>query len=123
MRVVALERQLVAAQADGAAEPLAQRVEHAVADPGQLGRDLVRDVEGSCIPSVGSPPGCLPAMPVMERKWWTLIAVCVATFMLLLDITIVNVALPAIERALDASFSELQWVVDAYALGARDAAC
>jgi EmrB/QacA subfamily drug resistance transporter len=36
--------------------------------------------------------------------------------MLLLDITIVNVALPAIERALHASFSDLQWVVDAYAL-------
>jgi EmrB/QacA subfamily drug resistance transporter len=36
--------------------------------------------------------------------------------MLLLDITIVNVALPAIEKALDASFSDLQWVVDAYAL-------
>src|SRR5215831_7564354 len=53
----------------------------------------------------------------MARKWWTLIAVCTATFMLLLDITIVNVALPAIERALDASFSDLQWVVDAYALG------
>jgi EmrB/QacA subfamily drug resistance transporter len=53
----------------------------------------------------------------MERKWWTLVTVCVATFMLLLDITIVNVALPAIERALDANFSDLQWVVDAYALG------
>jgi EmrB/QacA subfamily drug resistance transporter len=52
----------------------------------------------------------------MGRKWWTLLAVCVATFMLLLDITIVNVALPAIERALKASFSDLQWVVDAYAL-------
>src|SRR4029077_3265824 len=52
----------------------------------------------------------------MGRKWWTLLAVCIATFMLLLDITIVNVALPAIERALDASFSQLQWVVDAYAL-------
>ena len=52
----------------------------------------------------------------MERKWWTLLAVCTATFMLLLDITIVNVALPAIERSLDASFSDLQWVVDAYAL-------
>src|SRR5690348_13800082 len=37
--------------------------------------------------------------------------------MLLLDITIVNVALPAIEKALHASFSDLQWVVDAYALG------
>ncbi|HEY6960449.1 MAG TPA: MFS transporter [Gaiellaceae bacterium] len=52
----------------------------------------------------------------MSRKWWTLVAVCVATFMLLLDITIVNVALPAIQRALKASFSDLQWVVDAYAL-------
>jgi EmrB/QacA subfamily drug resistance transporter len=52
----------------------------------------------------------------MERKWWTLIAVSVATFMLLLDITVVNVALPAIEEDLGASFSDLQWVVDAYAL-------
>ena len=52
----------------------------------------------------------------MARKWWTLVAVCIATFMLLLDITIVNVALPAIQRALHASFSDLQWVVDAYAL-------
>ena len=52
----------------------------------------------------------------MDRKWWTLVAVCTATFMLLLDITIVNVALPSIERDLHASFSDLQWVVDAYAL-------
>ena len=53
----------------------------------------------------------------MGRKWWTLVVVCVATFMLLLDVTIVNVALPAIQEALHASFSELQWVIDAYALG------
>src|SRR3954452_282915 len=52
----------------------------------------------------------------MDRKWWTLIAVCVATFMLLLDITIVNVALPDIQRELRANFSDLQWVIDAYAL-------
>jgi EmrB/QacA subfamily drug resistance transporter len=52
----------------------------------------------------------------MERKWWTLLVVCVATFMLLLDITIVNVALPSIQKALHASFQDLQWVVDAYAL-------
>src|SRR2546430_14307830 len=52
----------------------------------------------------------------MERKWWTLVAVCVATFMLLLDITIVNVALPAIRRETSASFDELQWVIDAYSL-------
>jgi EmrB/QacA subfamily drug resistance transporter len=52
----------------------------------------------------------------MERKWWTLIAVCVAIFMLLLDITVVNVALPAIQRSLHSSFQDLQWVVDAYSL-------
>jgi EmrB/QacA subfamily drug resistance transporter len=52
----------------------------------------------------------------MERKWWTLMAVSVATFMLLLDITVVNVALPSIREDLGASFTDLQWVVDAYAL-------
>jgi EmrB/QacA subfamily drug resistance transporter len=52
----------------------------------------------------------------MERKWWTLLAVSVATFMLLLDITVVNVALPSIREDLGASFTDLQWVVDAYAL-------
>src|SRR3954447_19862667 len=49
-------------------------------------------------------------------KWMTLVAVSLGTFMLLLDITIVNVALPDIQTSLDASFSDLQWVVDAYAL-------
>jgi EmrB/QacA subfamily drug resistance transporter len=52
----------------------------------------------------------------MDRKWWTLIVVSIATFMLLLDITIVNVALPSIERDLHANFADLQWVIDAYAL-------
>jgi EmrB/QacA subfamily drug resistance transporter len=52
----------------------------------------------------------------VTRKWWTLLAVSVATFMLLLDITVVNTALPAIEEDLGATFTELQWVVDAYAL-------
>jgi EmrB/QacA subfamily drug resistance transporter len=52
----------------------------------------------------------------MERKWWTLLVVCIATFMLLLDITIVNVALPKIASELKASFSDIQWVIDAYAL-------
>ena len=50
------------------------------------------------------------------NKWWTLVAVCLGTFMLLLDITIVNVALPDIQRALNSSFPDLQWIVDAYAL-------
>src|SRR5580765_2579935 len=52
----------------------------------------------------------------MERKWWTLVAVCIAIFMLLIDITVVNVALPSLQNSLNATFSELQWVVDAYAL-------
>jgi EmrB/QacA subfamily drug resistance transporter len=52
----------------------------------------------------------------MERKWRALIIVCVAVFMLLLDITVVNVALPSIQRDLNTSFTDLQWVVDAYAL-------
>jgi EmrB/QacA subfamily drug resistance transporter len=49
-------------------------------------------------------------------RWWTLVAVCTGVFMLLLDITIVNVALPDIQADLDASLSDLQWVIDAYAL-------
>ncbi len=52
----------------------------------------------------------------MTRKWWTLLAVCTGVFMLLLDITIVNVALPDIQRAFHASLTDLQWVIDAYAL-------
>src|SRR3989440_1616184 len=60
-------------------------------------------------------------MPLVESgsvdtRRWTLIAVCVTTFMLLLDITIVNVALPSIQRRLSADLTGLQWVVDAYAL-------
>jgi EmrB/QacA subfamily drug resistance transporter len=51
-----------------------------------------------------------------DPKWWTLTAVCTGVFMLLLDITIVNVALPDIQQELDASLSDLQWVIDAYAL-------
>ena len=51
-----------------------------------------------------------------DPKWWTLVAVCLGVFMLLLDVTIVNVALPDIQTELDASLSDLQWVIDAYAL-------
>ncbi|HEY8108307.1 MAG TPA: MFS transporter [Gaiellaceae bacterium] len=52
----------------------------------------------------------------MERKWRVLTVVCLAVFMLLLDITVVNVALPEINKELNTSFTDLQWVVDAYAL-------
>jgi EmrB/QacA subfamily drug resistance transporter len=54
--------------------------------------------------------------PAVDRKWWTLITVSIGTFMLLLDITIVNVALPRIQAGLHSSFTDLQWVIDAYAL-------
>jgi MFS family permease len=52
----------------------------------------------------------------LERRWWALVAICCATFMLLVDVAIVQVALPRIQRDLDASFTNLQWVIDAYAL-------
>ncbi len=52
----------------------------------------------------------------MGGKWPTLVAVCLGTFMLLLDVTIVNVALPRIQAGLGSSFVDLQWVIDAYAL-------
>ena len=52
----------------------------------------------------------------MDKKWWTLTAVGIGVFMLLLDLTIVNVALPDIQSQLHASISDLQWVIDAYAL-------
>src|SRR5918999_6142597 len=52
----------------------------------------------------------------MNGDWRTLIAVSIASFMLLLDVTVVNVALPEIQVDLGASFDELQWVIDAYAL-------
>src|SRR3954462_9762537 len=51
-----------------------------------------------------------------DPKWWTLVAVCLGVFILLLDITIVNVALVNIQDDLGASLSDLQWVIDAYAL-------
>ena len=52
----------------------------------------------------------------MDKKWWTLIAVCTGIFMLLLDVTIVTIAQPAIQSGLHAGFSDVQWVLDAYAL-------
>jgi MFS family permease len=65
---------------------------------------------------IASSPSMTAARPEAARKWWTLAAVCTGVFMLLLDITIVNVALPDIERSFHASLSDLQWVISAYAL-------
>ena len=78
---------------------------HAPSDTSIAVADLV---EGRA-PGAGQGPG-------EPNKWLTLVAVCLGTFMLLLDITIINVALPDIQTALKSSFSDLQWIVDAYAL-------
>ena len=51
-----------------------------------------------------------------NRKWWTLASVAFALFMIMLDNTVVNVALPAIQRDLKIGISELEWVVTGYAL-------
>jgi EmrB/QacA subfamily drug resistance transporter len=51
-----------------------------------------------------------------NRKWWTLGALSFALFMVMLDNTVVNVALPAIQRDLNIGVSELEWTVTAYAL-------
>lgn len=55
-------------------------------------------------------------MSARTQSWWTLGVVSAGTALLLLDVTVVNVALPTIAADLDASFTEIQWVVDAYAL-------
>src|ERR1700749_1176265 len=51
-----------------------------------------------------------------NEKWWTLVAVSFGLFMIMLDNTIVNVALPTIQRSLGLQISELEWVVAGYAL-------
>jgi EmrB/QacA subfamily drug resistance transporter len=51
-----------------------------------------------------------------NRRWWTLAAMCFALFMIMLDNTVVNVALPSIQKDLGASISGLEWTVNAYTL-------
>src|SRR5215208_5988536 len=51
-----------------------------------------------------------------NRRWWTLVAVSFGLFMIMLDNTVVNVALPSIRQELGIGISELEWVVNAYAL-------
>src|ERR671922_1988494 len=51
-----------------------------------------------------------------ERRWWILGVLCLSLFIIVLDNSILNVALPTIVRDLDATNSQLQWMVDAYTL-------
>ena len=63
-------------------------------------------------------PGGLRRLRITEdnRRWWTLGAMCFALFMIMLDNTVVNVALPSIQRSLHATTSALEWTVNAYTL-------
>ena len=65
--------------------------------------------------SYRSGPGC-PAWPRAGRRWWILGVVGLAQLMVVLDVTIVNIALPSAQRALGFSNADRQWVVTAYAL-------
>ena len=69
------------------------------------------------MPTVFYPLGVRARLFAPEnRKWWTLAAVAVGLFMIMLDNTVVNVALPSIQRDLGADLSELEWIVTGYAL-------
>ncbi|MEZ5144665.1 MAG: MFS transporter [Acidimicrobiales bacterium] len=61
-----------------------------------------------------SPPGATPERP--PRRWLVLAALCLSVFLIVVDNTIVNVALPTLVRELGATTSQLQWIVDAYTL-------
>ena len=50
------------------------------------------------------------------RKWWVLLAVCLALFMAMIDGTVVNVSIPAISAGIGASFADAEWVLNAYTL-------
>jgi EmrB/QacA subfamily drug resistance transporter len=58
----------------------------------------------------------MSAETAFDRRWWTLVVLSVALLTISLDNTILNVALPTIERELDASSGQLQWIVDSYTL-------
>jgi len=56
------------------------------------------------------------AQTIHDRRWWTLVVLSTALLVISLDNTILNVALPTIERELDATSGQLQWIVDSYTL-------
>jgi EmrB/QacA subfamily drug resistance transporter len=58
----------------------------------------------------------LPAQKIHDRRWWTLVVLSTSLLVISLDNTILNVALPTIERELDATSGQLQWIVDSYTL-------
>src|SRR3954454_18836421 len=60
--------------------------------------------------------GALPGLTAANRRWWTLAGTCMGLFVLMLDSTVINVALPDIAGDLDATTAGLQWVMNAYLL-------
>src|SRR5437588_8399978 len=58
----------------------------------------------------------MPVRTESNRRWWTLAAVTFSLFMIMLDVTVVNVALPAIQTDLKMGLSQLEWIVNAYTL-------
>src|ERR687894_1870032 len=56
------------------------------------------------------------AQKIHDRRWWTLLILSASLLVISLDNTILNVALPTIERDLEASSGQLQWIVDSYTL-------
>jgi EmrB/QacA subfamily drug resistance transporter len=66
--------------------------------------------------TVGAQPGAAASRTVHDRRWLTLAVLCLSLFVIVMDNTIVNVALPTLVRDLGTSTSELQWVVDSYTL-------
>jgi EmrB/QacA subfamily drug resistance transporter len=53
---------------------------------------------------------------IQARRWWTLVVLCLSLVMVILGNTVLNVAIPTLQRELDASATQLQWIVDSYAL-------
>ncbi|MBV9472952.1 MAG: MFS transporter, partial [Solirubrobacterales bacterium] len=77
--------------------------------------------ETQAIPSTPAPagvpaPASTPGRARETNRWLVLVIACLAQFMVVLDATVVNVALPSIQRGLHFSPSDLQWVVNAYTL-------
>src|ERR1700678_1646350 len=68
-------------------------------------------VAPSTAPSASTSPS-----RAQERRWWILPVLCLSVFLVVVDNTIVNVALPTLNRHLGASISSLQWIVDVYSL-------
>jgi EmrB/QacA subfamily drug resistance transporter len=78
---------------------------------------MILDRKGSIHMSTAAQSWLASSAPAtQQRKWWTLAATCFGLFMVLLDVTIVNVALPTIGSDLHTGLADLQWVVNAYVL-------